>query len=59
MVVRRITLGISGGAERRPLHAFVRRTTSYQTGLMFWFIRKRFVGSYFFFSSTSRLYVAP
>ena len=26
-----------------------------QTGLMFWFIRKKFVGSYFFFSSTSRL----
>ena len=29
------------------------------TGVMFWFIRKKFVGSYFFLSSTSRLYVAP
>ena len=25
-----------------------------QTGLMFWFIRKKFVGSYFVLSSTSR-----
>jgi len=32
---------------------------SSQTGLMFWFIRKRFVGSYFFLGATSRLYVAP
>ncbi len=29
------------------------------TGLMFWFIRKKFVGSYFFLSSSSLLYVAP
>ena len=44
---------------RRRLHAAVRRTAVSQAGLMFWFIRKRFVGSYFFLSSTSRLYVAP
>ena len=56
---RGLTFGINGGAQRRPLHAIVRRMTSSHTGLMFWFIRKRFVGSYFFLSSTSRLYVAP
>ena len=50
---------ISGDAQRRPLRAVVGRMTSSQTGLMFWFIRKKFVGSYFFLSSTSRLYVAP
>ena len=55
----RLTPGISGGAKRRPLHAMVRRMTSSQAGLMFWFMRKRFVGSYFFLSATSRLYVAP
>jgi hypothetical protein len=35
------------------------RVTSPHTGLMFWFIRKKFVGSYLFFSSTSRSYIAP
>ncbi len=30
-----------------------------QAGLMFWFIRKKFAGSYFFLSSTNRLYVVP
>ena len=29
------------------------------TGLMFWFILKKFVGSYFFLSATSRLYDRP
>ena len=42
-----------------PLHRRVRCMTYCQTGLMFWFIRKKFVGSYVFLSSTSRLYVAP
>ena len=30
-----------------------------QFALMFWFMRKKFVGSYFFLMSTSRWYVAP
>lgn len=54
-----ITTRISGDATRPLLHARRRPLTSSQTGLTFWFIRKRLVGSYFFLSSTNRLYVAP
>src|SRR5512135_3155781 len=50
----RKVFALTGGGHRE-----VRRLTSSHTGLMFWFIRKRFVGSYFFLSSTSRSYVAP
>ena len=41
------------------VRSVVRRMVSSHAGLMFWFIRNRFVGSYFFLSFTSRSYVAP
>ena len=37
----------------------VRREHPYTVGLMFWFRRNKFVGSYVFFSVTNRSYFPP
>jgi hypothetical protein len=51
--------GAEISAPSRPVQRHGRDYSRYNVGLMFWFSRNRFVGSYLFFSATSRPKLSP